>query len=108
MADNSKEIDVINHLLEVEKAAAALVEQGSVEADKRLSEARIKANQEFQKRVQTETEILEKNYEQELSKLNDNHQQQVSSFKSDLLNLNQNTSDFNKLLDQLLFNSQKV
>ena len=38
MAENT-EIDAINHLLEVEKNASALINDAAQEADRRLSEA---------------------------------------------------------------------
>ena len=49
MAENT-EIDAINHLLEVEKNASALINDAAQEADRRLSEARSKYNAEYKTR----------------------------------------------------------
>ena len=46
MAENTSEIDAINHLLEVEKNAAALISDAAEEADRRLAQARAKYNAE--------------------------------------------------------------
>ena len=43
MAENT-EIDAINHLLEVEKNASALINDAAQEADRRLSDAHSKYN----------------------------------------------------------------
>ena len=50
MAENNTEIDAINHLLEVEKNASALINDAAQEADRRLSEARSKYNSEYKTR----------------------------------------------------------
>ena len=47
MAENTSEIDAINHLLEVEKNASALINDAAQEVDRRLSDARAKYNAEY-------------------------------------------------------------
>ena len=42
MAETTAEIDAINHLLEVEKNASALINDAAMEADRRLAQARAK------------------------------------------------------------------
>ena len=47
MAEINMEIDAINHLLEVEKNASALINDAAQEADRRLSDAHAKYNAEY-------------------------------------------------------------
>ena len=79
MVENT-EIDAINHLLEVEKNASALINDAAQEADRRLSEARSKYNAEYKIRYDQVAARLEAEYQ-------NNHQQNIG-FTDTVQNMN--------------------
>ena len=103
MADINSEIDAINHLLEVEKNASALINDAAQEADRRLSEAHAKYNAEYKSRFDEITAGLEKEYQDNLSKTSDKYQKEIDSYKDSLAAKPQNYEAFSSLLDKLMF-----
>lgn len=103
MAEKNSEIDVINHLIEVEKEASVLIDEAGIEAEKRLSEARAKYNAEYKIKYDSVVETLEKDYQKKLEELNENHIKEIEAYKTSLETKNQNSKEFKELLDKLLF-----
>ena len=64
MAETTMEIDAINHLLEVEKNASALINDAAQEVDRRLSQARSQYNSEYKTRYDEAAARLEAEYQQ--------------------------------------------
>ena len=64
MAETTMEIDAINHLLEVEKNASALINDAAQEVDRRLSDAHSKYNTEYKLRYDEVASRLEAEYQQ--------------------------------------------
>ena len=102
MAENT-EIDAINHLLEVEKNASALINDAAQEADRRLSEARSKYNSEYKTRYDEVAARLEVEYQNNHQQIADKYQNDIDSYKESLAAKPQNSEAFSSLLDKLIF-----
>ncbi len=107
MATNEEEINVINHLLQVEKESALLIDEALQEAEKRLSKARGQFNQEYKEKYDQGIAVLEEKYKQSVEQANINHEKIIADFKEGLNSKKQNPSQFNKLLENLLFEDAK-
>ena len=103
MAENNTEIDAINHLLEVEKNASALINDAAQEADRHLSEARSKYNSEYKPRYDEIAARLEAEYQENHKETEEKYQKEIESFKESLAAKPQNYDAFSSLLDQLMF-----
>ncbi len=103
MAQNTSEIDALNHLLEVEKNATALINDAAVEADRRLSEARAKYNSEYKIRYDKQIAQLESEYQKSHQQISDKYQKEIDSYKESLVAKTQDSKAFSALLDRLFF-----
>lgn len=103
MAENTSEIDAINHLLEVEKNAAALISDAAEEADRRLTQARAKYNQEYKSRYDQKASRLEKEYQEAHEKIAEKYQKEIDSYKASLEAKPQDTAAFAETLNRLIF-----
>ncbi len=106
MATENPELEEINRLLEVEKAATALITDAMTEADKRMSEARSKYNEQVKSQLDKITEELTSDYNSKLETIKTNHSKFIENFKSDLMQKELNQSGLNALLDKLLISAQ--
>ena len=103
MAENTMEIDAINHLLEVEKNASALINDAAEEVDRRLSEARAKYNSEYKARYDETAASLEAEYQTNHNSIAEKYQNEIETYKQSLEAKAQNTEAFSSLLDKLIF-----
>ena len=103
MAENTTEINAINHLLEVEKNASAFINDAAQEADRRLSEARSKYNSEYKARYDEIAARLESEYQNNHQQIAEKYQKEIESYKEALAAKPQNYKDFSSLLDRLIF-----
>jgi len=106
MADEKSEINVINHLIKIEKDAYTLIDDAMQESESRLSSVRTTANAEYKARYDECVQQLDKEYHEKLDTLQADHDKVISEYKSNLTNLKQNKEAFNELLDSLLFASK--
>ena len=98
-----EEIDVINHLLSVEKNAAVLIDNAVKEADSRTSKARNEAAAAFKTQYDECVAAMDREYHKTVDTIKEKHQQDFEQFKSELQNQQNNYSAFNSLMDKLLF-----
>ena len=98
-----EEIDVINHLLSVEKNAAVLIDNAVREADSRTSKARNDAAAAYKTQYDECVAVMEKEYQKTIDNVKTKHQQDLEKFKSELENQQNNYKAFNSLMDELLF-----
>ena len=98
-----EEIDVINHLLSVEKNAAVLIDNAVKEADSRTSKARNDAAAAYKAQYDECVAVMEKEYQKTVDDVKTKHQQDLEQFKSELENQKNNYTAFNSLMDKLLF-----
>ena len=103
MAEINMEIDAINHLLEVEKNASALINDAAQEADRRLSDAHAKYNAEYKLRYDEVASRLESEYQENHNLVAEKYQKEIDSYKESLAAKSQNYEAFSSLLDKLLF-----
>ena len=103
MAETTMEIDAINHLLEVEKNASALINDAAEEVDRRLSEARAKYNAEYKTRYDEVAAKLESEYQNNHNTTAEKYQKEIDSYKESLAAKPQNYEAFSSLLDRLMF-----
>lgn len=101
MADN-EELNVINHLLDIEKGAASLINEAMEEADKRIAEARAKYNAEYKEKYDAVLEELKAKYDSDVAEVVQAHKKEIEDFKSSVEGKNQDYSAFSGLLDKLL------
>ena len=94
---------MICHLIEVEKNASAMIEEASIEADKRVSSARAKANTEYKEKYDLEIQKLEENYKQKITEISENHKKELEDYKSSLESKPQDSKSFSTTLEKLLF-----
>ena len=81
------EVNVINHLLDVEKRASSMTSDAQAEADKRIAAYRAEAESDYQ--AQTKA-------------IDEKHAEEIAAYRSEIQNTTQDTGAFNKLLDTLL------
>ena len=103
MAENTTEIDAINHLLEVEKNASALINDAAMEADRRLSQARAKYNSEYKARYDDVAAKLEAEYQADHKSLEEKYNKEIEDYKESLAAKPQNYEAFSSLLNKLAF-----
>lgn len=97
-----EEINVIKHLLAVEKEAAGLIDDAVKEAEARTTQERNKANAEFKKRYDIIASELQSEYESTIENKKSEHIKQMDQFKQELENRPLDYEAFNKVLDDIL------
>lgn len=102
MAEINPELDAINHLLEVEKNASALINDAQVEADKRLLEARAKYNIEYKTKYDSIAAEMEKEYLKQHDEIEAKYKKEIEDYKASLENKPQNEKAFTDLLEKLI------
>lgn len=102
MAETTAEIDAINHLLEVEKNASALINDAAMEADRRLTQARTKYNAEYKAGYDKAAAELESDFTKEQQSIEKKYNDELDSYKASLAAKSQNFEDFSRLLDKLI------
>lgn len=103
MSETTTEIDAINHLLEVEKSASALIDDAAQEVDRRLSQAHAKYNSEYKARYDEIAANLEAEYKKNHQQISEKYQNEIDSYKESLSAKPQNYEAFSSLLDKLIF-----
>lgn len=102
MAETTAEIDAINHLLEVEKNASALINDAAMEADRRLSQARSKYNTEYKIGYDKTASELETQFNQNQKTIEKKYNDELEAYKESLAAKPQNYEAFSSLLDKLI------
>lgn len=96
------EINVISHLLKVESEASLLVKEAQTEANNRLSETRLKAENQFKSQFQEIQTKLEADYNNKIQLLTENHKKSFDEFKSSIEQTEQSIESFNSFLGKVL------
>lgn len=102
MADQNLEMNAINHLLEVEKNASALINEAKIEAEKRVAEVRSKYNSDYKSKYEVIASEMEAAYQTKLEAVSAKYKQEIEDFKKSLTEKNQNEEAFNDLLEKYL------
>ncbi len=99
----AEEIDVIQHLIEVEKEAALVIHEAQDEADSRIAAARAKADAEFKAQYSVMYEQLEGEAKEKMANAKSAHDTAISQYKQSLESTPKNKEAFSALMDSLLF-----
>lgn len=98
-----EEIDVLKHLVEVERELSTLVFESQKKSDAIITNAKAQADEEFHKLysvlVKEEEQIEKSSFE----KINLQHNIEIQNFRESLDSLKKTESDFNSLMNSLLF-----
>lgn len=97
-----EEINVIKHLLAVEKESASLIDDAVKEADSRTTQARNQANSQFKQKYEEIAASLQNEYEQTLENKKSEHAKQMTQFETQLNDSPRNYEEFNKVLNGIL------
>ncbi|GHU22318.1 hypothetical protein FACS1894164_04440 [Spirochaetia bacterium] len=97
------EHEILQHLLQVESGAAALVNEAHTEAERRLAEAEAQERTRFNERYTQETASLQAAFEQEKSAIQAEYTKELESYQQSLDTLPVDRAGFSALFEQYLF-----
>lgn len=100
MAEN--EVNVISHLLEVESQASALIDDAQIESNKRITQAKTKADELFYNKYRETVENLEKEYNQKVQGYEAEHNAEIESYKNKITSSAKDVNAFNSFLNSTL------
>lgn len=98
-----EEIDVIQHLLEIEAEASEMLTEAQKKADSILADARAKAELAFKKSYSSFMESLEAEEEAQKEEITRKHTELFEAYSKALMANAKDAEAFNKLLDSLLY-----
>jgi vacuolar-type H+-ATPase subunit H len=101
------EVDVIVHLLEQEEKTSGMVRDAQVEGDRRISQARVRAEAEYLKHYDAALQDLETDYAERKEQIADEFHQKAMEYRVRLDGQQQDFARFNKMLDTLFFPKDK-
>lgn len=96
------EASVIDHLIDVERHAATLLTEAQEETDKRLSQARLQADESFRKQFETIVAAEEKNYDEKVSALTAQYKKSVEDYTARISSAEKTVPAFNAFCDKVL------
>ncbi len=102
MAENNPELDAINHLIEVEKSASTLIDDAKIEADKRLSQARLQYNSEYKSKYDQLVMQMEADFNSKRDEIESKYKKQIDEYKASIEGKSQDEKAFDSLLEKLL------
>ena len=94
--------DILQHLLEIEDQAAALVNDAQVEADRRIKEAEEKSRIAFDETYQKLTADLETEYQQSVGIVKAEYAKNLDSYRAELNSMQKYNGEFSELAFSLL------
>jgi len=97
--ENSNTLD---HLLEIEAKAAALVNDAQEEAEKRIHENEIKNQTAYEDRFKEEAQKLEDSLIKEKERLREQYKQTLDEYRNEISGININIDRFSSLLNKYL------
>lgn len=103
MTDKSDELELINHLLEVEKNASILIDDAMKEADAKKVEATAIYNDQFKSKYDAAMAEKKAAYEAKIQEIKNIHEEEFQNFKKQIEERPVNKDGFNNLLEKLLF-----
>jgi len=95
-------MNTLDHLLEIEAEAAALVNDAQTEADRRIRENENKNQTSYEERIKAEISAQQTRLEKERDIIKSNYQKALDDYKKEISNLNIDTQRFSSLVNQYL------
>lgn len=102
MAEN-EEVNIITHLLEVEKEAYSLIAAANIKSEKIISEAKAKADVQFKSAYQEKAAEIEKAFSEKKEQISKDHDKIIDEYKNQVQEKTQDFSSLNKFLDKVIF-----
>jgi vacuolar-type H+-ATPase subunit H len=94
--------NTLDHLLEIEAKASALVKDAQEEADKRIHESEIKNQTAYEEHFRVEVQKLEDSLTKEKERLRTHYQQTLDEYRNEISGININIDHFSSLLNKYL------
>jgi regulator of protease activity HflC (stomatin/prohibitin superfamily) len=94
---------VLQHLLNLEAEAAALVDDAQAEADRRVGEGEKQSRSRYDETYAAEVAALEASYTSEIAAVKDDYKKQLANDRDSLKAMPVNRSAFSALAEHLLF-----
>ncbi len=99
--------DVFNHLLDIENSASTLVFDAQVEAGKRISLAKAKADQSFKDEYEKIIADFENDFLEKKEGIEEAQNNEYKKYDENLSSLTQNESEFVEFLNNYFFRSSR-
>lgn len=99
----SDEMDIIQHLLDIEREASRTLIDAQTEADAKITAARTEAEKKFKARYSELVTEIDRKANDEKAKITEGHDNEIRSFQDELHKTVQDKSAFSELLEKLLY-----
>lgn len=99
----TESMDIIQHLLEVEKEAVQMQLDAQKQADEKIARARSESDARYKSACAENAKVLESEEKARIQQINDNHSQQIESFKASLESSSKSPEAFNSTIEKMLF-----
>jgi len=94
--------NTLDHLLQIEANAAALVSDAQAEADRRIHESEAKNREAYEERFKVEAQKLEESLKNEKEKIKSEYQKALDEYRAEISGININVDNFCALLNGYL------
>ena len=102
------EHEILQHLLNLESKAAALVNDAQAEADRRLSEGEKQNRAHYDEVYSMEAEELEASYIKNIATVKEDYSNQLEAYRESLKSIPLDKTAFSSLTEKLFFNDLVV
>ena len=94
--------EVLQHLINLEKEAGALVNDAQAEADRRVSEGEKNSRFLYEDAYAREVESLENHYMQSITAIKNDYSKQLEAYRESLKAMSLNMENFSHLAEKLM------
>ena len=98
--------EVLQHLLNLEAEASALVDDAQTEADRRISEGEKQSRIQYDDRYAREVEALEASCARELAAVRENYARQLEAYRESLKSMSLDTEAFSSQAEKFLISRE--
>jgi len=96
------EVNTLDHLLEIEAQAAALVNDAQEEADRRLRENEDRNRALYNERIKSEINIRQTQLNDEIEKIKNKYNKALDDYRAEINNVKADVQAFSGLLNKYL------
>jgi len=94
--------NTLDHLLQIEAKAAALVNDAQAEADRRIHESEEKNRAAYEERFRAEVQAKETSLKKEKEKIKARYDKELEDYRNEISGVNVNVQGFSSLLNDYL------
>ena len=94
--------NTLDHLLQIEAKAAALVNDAQAEADRRIHESEEKNRAAYEERYKAEAQVLEASLKKEKEKIKSEYQKALDEYRAEISGIKVSVDNFCALLNGCL------